>query len=73
MGKPQDTARELIMAALDFPEVESSLLRSACQRAFRSVRDDFQQLVGAQVAELNAEWQRRQHEAGVPDERWSGE
>jgi hypothetical protein len=55
-GTPADTAQELISAALDYPEVVDSLLRSARLRAFATVRRDFWRLAGALLAELDSTW-----------------
>lgn len=60
-GTPQDTARELISAALDFPEVSDSLLRSARFRAFGTVRREFWALTNALISDLEAAWQRQRN------------
>lgn len=63
-GRPQDAARELIMAALDYPEVESSLLLSARRRGFYSVRQNLLDFMQAEVAQLEREWERLRKQVG---------
>lgn len=57
-GTPQDSARELITAALEYPEVEASLLRSARQRAFGLVKRQLYERVQVFMDELGSEWAR---------------
>lgn len=63
-GTPQDTVRELVTAALDYPDVESSLVRNARLLGYLSVRRDFHELAAAAVDQLAREWERRQREVG---------
>lgn len=66
-GTLQDTARELVAAALDYPEVADSLLRNARLRAYLTVRREFEHLVEAHVAELDSTW-RKQRDIVAPIE-----
>jgi hypothetical protein len=55
--RPQESARELIIAALDFPQVETSLLRSARQRAFIDARKQLYDRTRTFLEQLAREWE----------------
>lgn len=63
-GTVGEAARELIMAALDYPEVESSLIRSARQAGYAAVKRDFMDLASVALVQFQGEWQRRMREVG---------
>jgi hypothetical protein len=67
-GTYQDTARDLLLAALDYPEVEASLTRSARMRGYLDVRRRFRVLSDLLLEQLAKAWQREEHVTTVDDE-----
>lgn len=63
-GTVGEAARELIIAALDFPEVESSLIREARRAGYSAVKREFMDLAQAALVQFQGEWARRMRELG---------
>jgi hypothetical protein len=69
-GTVGEAVQELVRAALDYPEVESSLLLSARRAGYQGVRRDFQALAAAALTQFEREWSRQQRDGerdGVGD------